>query len=111
MARRGRWTTRGCGILLGLGLLMVAIYVGAGIAGRQMLVGSAIQEYYNQTYSPITVDPSSVGSPPAEAHLADVPWYSTGDLLGPVSSLRMIAARQGTAASDARVSFLMGYTY
>lgn len=111
MSRRGRWTVGSCALVGGLPVLLVAILVGAGILARQMLVGSAIEEYYNQTYLPMAIGAAAVGSPPAEAHLADVPWYSTDQLLGPVSSLRMIAARQGTAASDAAVSFLMGYTY
>ena len=111
MPRRRQSALEAYAQIAGLSLLMLAILAGAGMVARQTLFGSVTQTYYDQTYSPIAIDPTLVGSPPAEAHLADVPWYSTDQLLGPVSSLRMVAARQGTAVSDAAASFLMGYTY
>jgi hypothetical protein len=108
--RRGR-ALEAYALIAGLGLLMIAILVGAGLLFRQLFVGSAIESYYTQVYAPTRLDAATIGAPPSEVRLADVAWYSTDRLLGPVSALRMVAARHGAIVSDAEVSFLMGYTY
>jgi len=89
---------------------ILAVLVGAGLLGWQLLMAHFIAQYYRDTYAPIELA-DVPASAPARHHLDDVPWYSTQETYCAATSLQMIAAQNGMAVSRDEVSFLMGFSY
>jgi hypothetical protein len=104
--RRNRWLI-GLGIA-GAGLVLCLV---AGLVGWRALMRYFVCQYYEGEYQPIPLTAADVGHYPAEHHLDDVPWISTGEPLCQSNSLQMVAAQRGIERPRRHFDFLMGFTY